>query len=273
MAIRIPDTLTINTSERYILSIRMNPDGFSFSVSIPSKSNSFFYQEIEFDHSKTYIESLKEAFFSEEFLSWNYKKIYIFCFTPTYVCIPENLFDTDKRGKIIEYAFLSTPSKSLVNVLIPDKEKLIFEIVPEIYEFLCRSFIHPEFLHHMTLPLRYWEKQNLLALNKQMHVLIHKRTIDIACYKQEKRLFLNSFQYQHVDDILYYIAYSWKQSGLDQFKDRLFLFGEMKDKQTLMSRLRHYIHFVSDMELPADAYLRNAELKQASFEIILSVCE
>jgi hypothetical protein len=52
MAVSIPDTLTVNTSERYILSIRIHPDGFSFSAAIPSKSNSFFYHEIEFDLQK-----------------------------------------------------------------------------------------------------------------------------------------------------------------------------------------------------------------------------
>lgn len=272
MAVSIPDTLTVNTSERYILSIRIHPDGFSFSAAIPSKSNSFFYHEIEFDPSKTYAESLKETFFSEECLSWNYKKIHVFCFSPIYTCTPDIFFEAEKKEKILPYTFLSTPSKTLENVL-PSKERLLFAIEKDVYEFLCRSFIKPEFIHHLTLPLRHWEKQSELALCGQMYVLINKGNVDIACFKQGRLLFLNNFHYSHPNDLLYYIACSWKQVGLDQLKDRLFLFGDTKYKQSIRPHLFQYIHFVSDMELPTDAYLRNPDIKQAPYEIILSVCE
>lgn len=273
MAVSLPDTFTVNTSERYILSIRIVPDGLSFSGAIPSKSTSFFYRHIALDSSKAYAESLKEQFYEEECLSWPYLKVNIHCFTPDYLFVPEELFVEEKKQDLLDYTFLSPPQKCLVNSLPADKGRILFGIEPEVYEFLCRSYIKPEFIHHMTLPLLNWGKQNQISLGGQMQVLLNKRTIDIACYRRGELVLLNSFACNQIDDVVYFISSVWSQTGLDQLKDRLYVFGEPHVKKELTVRLREYIQYVSDIELPADAYLRNNEIMEAPYDIILSVCE
>ena len=49
MTISIPDTLTTDNSEKYIVSIRLRSGGLSFSGYDPSAGGSFFYRETEFD--------------------------------------------------------------------------------------------------------------------------------------------------------------------------------------------------------------------------------
>lgn len=273
MAISIPDTLTVNTSERYILSIRIISDGLSFSGYVPGKSNSFFIRHISFDRSKDYISSLKEAFFEVDCFSWSYKRINIFCFTPTYLFIPEELDDDGRKADILTYAYLAPEPKSLTNVLEEKGGKTIFGLDQEVYEFLCRSFINPRFIHHLTPALNFWRKQSKLSFPSLMYLLLNNRTMDIVCFKRGELTFINSFQYTHLNDVLYYISYAWKQNGLDQQQDHLFLFGEKKERDELIRLLKTYIQHVSEMEFPADVYLYNAEIMQAPYDIILSVCE
>lgn len=272
MAVSIPDTLTINSSERYILSIRISPDGFSFSGMIPGKRDSFFYRPISFDRSKDYATSLKEAFFEEECLAWSYKKVKIFCFTPNYLFIPEAFYDDEKKQLLMQYAFL-TPQEVLSTPLIPNESRLVFGLEQEVYEFFCRSFVNPQFIHHIDYPFKTWKQQSELAFSGQMYVLLHKKSVDIGCFKRGEPVFLNSFSYTSPNDILYFIACVWKQTEMNQLKDRLFIFGEVGYKKDLMLNLKNYIHYVSDMELPSDAYLRNPEIMQAPYDLILSVCE
>ena len=75
MTISIPDTLTTDNSEKYIVSIRLRSGGLSFSGYDPSAGGSFFYRETEFDRAVSFISSLKEFFFAHEFLTWTYKRI------------------------------------------------------------------------------------------------------------------------------------------------------------------------------------------------------
>ena len=63
MTISIPDTLTTDNSEKYIVSIRLRSGGLSFSGYDPSAGGSFFYRETEFDRAVSFISSLKEFFF------------------------------------------------------------------------------------------------------------------------------------------------------------------------------------------------------------------
>ncbi|MDD4514224.1 DUF3822 family protein [Massilibacteroides sp.] len=273
MAVSIPDTLTIETSERYILSIRITPDGFSFSGSIPSKSSSFFYKRITFERSKDYATSLKEAFFEEECLTWSYEKIKIFCFTPNYIFTPDEYYREDKKEELFQYTFFSSSKKTLSTPIDPDSGKLLYEIDPEVYSFLSRSFINPEFIHHMALPLKNWKQQSALSFSGQMYVLLNNKTVDITCFRHGQPIFLNSFDYSTPEDILYFVSCIWKQAELDQLKDHLYIFGNADYKKDLMNNIRQYIHYVSEIELPADVYLRNPEIKQAPYDIILSVCE
>ena len=55
MTISIPDTLTTDNSEKYIVSIRLRSGGLSFSGYDPSAGGSFFYRETEFDLSLIHI--------------------------------------------------------------------------------------------------------------------------------------------------------------------------------------------------------------------------
>lgn len=59
MTISIPDTLTTDNSEKYIVSIRLRSGGLSFGYD-PSAGGSFFYRETEFDRAVSFISSLKE---------------------------------------------------------------------------------------------------------------------------------------------------------------------------------------------------------------------
>ena len=67
-------------------------------------------------------------------------------------------------------------------------------------------------------------RSRAVRLPRQLYVVLHRRRMDVACYAQGNLLFVNSFEYEHTDDILYYILYVWKQVGMDQQKDQLRLF-------------------------------------------------
>ena len=91
MTISIPDTLTTDNSEKYIVSIRLRSGGLSFSGYDPSAGGSFFYRETEFDRAVSFISSLKEFFFAHEFLTWTYKRINVICVSSGLIHLNSNL--------------------------------------------------------------------------------------------------------------------------------------------------------------------------------------
>jgi|GEM_PF-2277074 hypothetical protein len=273
MTVSFPDAFSINTSEKYILSIRLLPGGLSFSCSIPMVGNTFFFREVVFDHSKTYLSSLKEFFFGNEFMSWQYKKVNILCFTSHYVFVPADMYDASRKQELIQGAFLKPETMCLDNAL-SDKGHIVFSLERDIYEFLCRSFVNPSFLHHLTPALTLWNKQQRKHLNGQMFVLLNSKTIDVACLNKGELLFLNSFEYSKSKDVFYLLACIWRQVGQDQLKDEMSVFGNPDDCNSLMTDLRVYIQNVKAMDMPLEFYLLGDEASKASYDIIsLSLCE
>ena len=274
MAINLSDKLTADHSEKYIMSIRLRSGGLSFSAYNPSENESLLYRDIEFDRTKPYISSLKECFFENDFLTWFYKQVNVLCVAPQYTLVPKEVFQEKQKVELLAFTFSSPEGRCLSNELKDEQVELIFGLNEEIYEFCSRSLVNPRFIHHVSPLLALWKKQSRMRLPRQLYVVLYRRRMDVACYAQGNLLFVNSFDYEHTDDILYYILYVWKQIGMDQRKDQLRLFGDMALRGEISNTLRNYLQYIDPLEIPSDAYLMGSEVLQAPLDIIaLLLCE
>lgn len=274
MTISISDKLTVHNSEKYVLSIRLWPGGFSFYGYDPSESESLFYRETEFDRTKPYISSLKEFFFENEFLSYTYKRTNVICVSPQYTLVPGDAFYEKEKERLLSFSFSSPDSRCLNNLLKEEQAEVVFGLDEELYEFCSRSLINPRFIHHITPLLALWKKQSRLRLPHQLFVVLHRKIMDVVCFGQGSLLFANSFEFEDSGDILYYILYVWKQLGLDQRKDQLQISGDTALRTNVTNTLQNYVQFVGLQEIPSEAYLLGAEIAQAPMDLIaLSICE
>ncbi|SEF89962.1 DUF3822 family protein [Parabacteroides chinchillae] len=273
MTISIPDTLTGN-SEKYIVSIRLWSGGLSFSGYIPSEVGSFFYREAEFSRTVSYMSSLKEFFFEHDFLNWMYKRIYVVCVSAQYTLVPGDIFDEKRKNDFLSFNFSTPEKKCLNNALKADRMEVVFGLDEEAYEFCSRSLLNPCFVHYMTPLISLWSKQSRTSLSKRMYVVLHDGMIDIACFTQGNLLFVNSFEVTVPDDMLYYILNVWREVGMNQVKDILYLAGNSMLRNTIMSTLHTYLQQVHLMEIPSEAYLLGVEIGQVPMDLIsLSICE
>lgn len=267
MTVSVPDTLTIDNSENYIMSIRLRSGGLSFSGYNPLVGESFFYREAEFDRAVSYISSLKEFFFSHEFFAWTYKRIHVICVSSGYTLVPVDHFREKRKEQLLAFNFSQPEERCLTNHLDTQTE-LLFGIDEEVYEFCSRSLLHPVFIHYMIPLLSLWKKQGQLSLGRRMYAVLGRKQMDVVCYEQDNLLFSNSFQVEQASDLLYYILYVWKQVGLDQQRDRLFLFGETSIRAQLSESLRTYLQHIQPMEIPSEAYLLGSEVVKAPMDLM-----
>ena len=274
MAINLSDKLTADHSENYIMSIRLRSGGLSFSAYSPSVSESFFYRDVEFDRTRPYVSSLKECFFENDFLTWFYKQVNVVCVTSQYTLVPAAVFQEKQKAELLAFTFSSPEGRCLSNELKDEPAELVFGVDEDVYEFCSRSLVNPRFVHHVGPLLSLWKKQSRARLPRQLYVVLHRRRMDVACYAQGNLLFVNSFEYEHTDDILYYILYVWKQAGLDQEKDQLLLAGESSSRMRVLERLRTYLRYVKPVEIPSEAYLLGTDVTKAPMDLIsLLICE
>ncbi|MDR1918135.1 MAG: DUF3822 family protein [Tannerellaceae bacterium] len=274
MAISFPDTLTTEHSEKYIMSIRLWSGGLSFSAYNPAEGQSFFYREVKFDRTIPYVTSLKELFFENECLTWTYKRTYVLCVSSQYTLVPGQWIRDKQRSPFLSFNFSSPEKRCMSNLVEEGQAELIFGLDEEIYEFCARSLTRPIFTHHITSQLITLKQQSRNETVNHMHVVLHHRMVDITCFSGDKLLFVNSFDFEQLNDLLYYILCVWKQTGMNQLTDVLFLAGETGLCNRVNQSLQTYIRHIGRTEIPAKAYLLGGEILQAPIDLILSsVCE
>ena len=241
MNLCVPDILTTGNSEKYTVSIRLCSDGLSFAGHIPSEKDSFFYTETEIDRTKPYIQAIKDIFFAHSFFSCTFKHTYVICANRQYTLVPENIFLEQQKERLMSFVFSSPEEKILYESLNELDSVILFGIQPKVYDFFSRSLINPIFTHAVTAQLTQWRDRSLTAYPKQLYVALYKDTMDAACFYRESLLFINSFHVHDSADMLYYILYIWKQTGMDQQKDKLILFANTETYLALKEQLQTYL--------------------------------
>ncbi|MDR1674855.1 MAG: DUF3822 family protein [Tannerella sp.] len=250
MTLRVPDTLTVDSAEKYAVSIRLWPGGLSFAGHIPSEKGSFFYAETAFDPVTPYPQALKDAFFEHVFFSYPYRHVYIVCVNRLYALTPAPVFAEEHEETLMSFVFSASGHKILHEPLPALEAEMVYGLPEEVYAFCCRSLIRPQFTHALTPALLRWREQNLSCFRKQLFVSVHENITDAACYDKGALTFLNSFDTGNAADLLYYILYIWKYTGMDQIEDRLLLFAPASLYGELKETLQKYVNHIVPVESP-----------------------
>ena len=191
------------------------------------------------------------------------------------ISIPDTL-TADNSGKYIMSIRLRSDGLSFSGYNPSESETFFyrnveFDRTKPYVSSLKEFFFEHEF---MTPQLALWKQQSRMLIPRQLYVVLHRKMMDVVCFAQGKLLFVNTFEYDKPDDILYYILYVWKQVGMDQERDQLHIYGGVSLRNSITTTLRNYIQYISPAEIPSDAYLLGAEVVQAPLDLIaLSVCE
>jgi len=256
MSIRVPDTLTTENSEKYILSIRLCPGGLSFAGYIPLVKESFFYGETVLDPTKSYEKALEEIFKEHPFFLYTYKKVYIVSANRHYTLVPEIVFLEKQKDDLMTFVF-SSPEEKVLHQLQKELDiEVVFSIHTEIYIYFSHLLlVQPQFVHSITPILSLCRKRNLSCFPKQLYVMMRDNIMDAVCFDKGALLFANSFNCNGSSDIVYYILYIWKQAGMDQMKDELFLYANPSLFHELKEVLQNYLLKIKSFDsaiLPAE---------------------
>jgi hypothetical protein len=155
------------------------------------------------------------------------------------------LFDEKQMEWVFGYNYLRRDNEIvLYNILKENDIALLFGIDKNVYQCLIKQYPHANVYSHITPLIEYFSSCGYGAekdLSRKMYIALHEQSIDICCFEYKRPIFINSFDYQHIDDCIYYILHVWKQIDLNQETNNLYLMGTIPDKERLMRELKRYI--------------------------------
>lgn len=244
----LPDDIDLSTPEKYILSIRIRPEGFSFMIHDPDDSKCFCFQETAFSNETSLLNNIQRIIFDLNFLTDNFRRTDVIFVTTDYELIPNDFYDKKHIKEIYNFTHSKESSLVLTNEEDIFDNKLIFGIDNELYLFLKRSLFNPHFYHQIEPLIEYFQKKASKYKGNSMFVHFHEMFIDLIGFdKNNNILFVKTYYKEHSLDILFFILSMWEKAKFDQLNDHLIIFGYYpSDNSQIDKTLKDYIRNIKD---------------------------
>ncbi len=270
----VPELL-IENSESYIMSIRLAPDGLSFSGYRPNENGSFFYTEEVWNGVSSYVDWVKECFFSADWLSQSFRQLYVVQSQSSFTIVPLAYYSAQEKEHLFNFTCGNQQADKVLSIEWKETNQvLLYTMGQELYDFCSRSLDNPQFICSQWPLLVWWRNEGLNNLFRQMFLHISDGLLTVACFAQGNLLYSNYYAVHSVDDMLYYTLYIWKQLGWNAQSDQLKICGEAKVESHFATMLRTYIRQVDSCNIPSETYLLGDDLLRTPTDLIaLSINE
>jgi hypothetical protein len=276
-------------THQYNLSIRLNPDGFSFSVySIPHKKyialESFRFPET-FQHSGSalattvYLDHIALAIDEKPWLVSEFKHRLVIYNSKTYTLVPDPLFDSEKKVDYLGFVHKVLPDDViLASKLQSIDSHLVFGINSKIFNELNNWFPSARLMHHAAALL-----ESILPVFKHVEpsdavfVNVNKKLMDVLVLRDNSLHFINSFEWRASADIVYFLLFVLDQHLLNPGKINVLLMGEIEvgdENHQLIGKYVRNVDFLTRNEPFTKGYALELIAKSRFYDLLNpALCE
>lgn len=268
----LPDAIDFAQSEKYVLSLRIKPDGWSFSIHEPEIGGEYCYREVSFSKDSDILNNIQRMIFDFNFLSQPFKQTNVVFVSTEYEVVPQYLFEKKKKSELYNISHSKKADRILIGAEKTQNNLLLYSVDNEIYQFLSRSLYNPQFWHHTDLLLGYTDHKNRVAeKGAKMYLNFHGRFLDIVCFDSLGH-FLHAISYHNepVQNIVYHILNLWDKCDFDQNKDFMyFIESESPVSQQIHPLLRDYISRIESLGLPSEVEFLGEDGRKTPLDLLI----
>ncbi len=236
------ETLDINSTENYELSVQVGPDDFSFCLLDLIRNKYVLLRSFEPEENKYFSPAaIEEIITKDDFLTRRYRKVNIVMPSPRFTIVPAALFDPGKRDEYFTYNHLLDEGNIIISNKLNDPEAyLVFSVSRSLSELMAGFYpgMHP---FHQVKPLLNHIGHSRKSINgNYIHVHIEKEFFDLIIFDHDLLKFCNSFNYRNINDILYFVLKVFRSLDLKQ-EETIYLSGLTEKYDDLTSNLSIYV--------------------------------
>jgi len=236
------ETLDINSTDNYELSVQMSPDGFAFAILDTIRNKYVLLRSTESDDNKNLTaDKISELISKDDFLSRKYKKVSVVMPSPKFTIVPAPLFDPAKKEEYFSFNLNREEDDVIIVNKIPDPDAYIVFSVNRSLSGAASHFWPAIYPVHHTKPLLNQLAHYSRSINGFfVHVHIEKEFFNILVYDHGTLKFSNTFSYRNISDILYYVLNVYKSMGINH-DETLHFSGETGKFDDIWSGFAMYI--------------------------------
>ncbi|WP_329905153.1 DUF3822 family protein [Porphyromonas pogonae] len=226
--------LSVQTAELYNMSIRLLPDGLTFTLSLASDGEVSYaaFLPAESGH-QSYEAAIKELFFRHSMLCLPYKSVSVYYQPVCSVAIPEELYSQGRVAQWLDAVFdpatCNLSKGDLIDLIYPLKSEgkiLAFYYYRDLVNFLKRTLLVVHAVPYFIPSLENIRIESRVTQGKKLCLYLRPERIDYLLVDQGKTVYTNSFiltsgalPAESIDEIIFYTFTLWRSLSLDSQVD------------------------------------------------------
>lgn len=223
----IDDTVDLENTKNYNLSIQVSLGGFSFAVVNPQNNQLVVLKHFPLKiSSEVFIaRRLTELIETENLLQNTFQKTKIIVFTEKFTLVPEHLFVAEEKKTVLQSLFdINENNKIEKNSLKKFHVKLLFSLPHKLETVFGEnnsgfSIVHPFSIIAGQLP-QTQKEYGLVVLSEQAFLYTF-------LYNNSEILHANRFRILHPNDVLYYVINIFNQLKINRADTGIFVAGKL----------------------------------------------
>ena len=228
------------TMKHYLLSIRLNSEGYTISV---------------FDESSVLLSSKKVtkslfALSSDEIIKTmtpeaelNYHTVRLICESETYTFIPAPIFKAEEAADLLHFQFKPVKTDQIILNHIPKWDTVnVFSIPKTVYNALTQLFPKAIIEHHLSYFLSECVK---LQTESSVYIEVRGNIMDVVVILKGALQLINSYSFNTPEDFTYYTLNIFDKLPLDTENCKVILFDGEKTPE-LKKTLELYLEVINE---------------------------
>ncbi len=267
----LPDNIDFTQSDKYILSIRLTPNGFYFSIHCPSDLAIFYQNSVAFSSKETYLKNIEKFIFDYAFFTHNFLRINVIQVSNRCTLVPNEFYEKRAESNLLSFNFHKATSKVLNNKLDQLDCKVIWEINESYHNFLSRSLLSPTFINHLSILITFFHRLHNKSKSALFINFNDDNMIDAVAFSDEKLIFAKTFIAKSTLEDSFFIQRTWEVLQLDPLDDKLFFTGRTANHSASIDTLKKIIRNsnILSIDLPKGLEINQVEVPT---EILHQIC-
>ncbi len=218
------ETLDINSTEHYELSVQVSSDELSFSLLDTLRNKFVLLRSYEPENNGVFEPNrLREIILKDDFLSRHFRKTNIVAPSYKFTMVPAPLYDESKKEQYMGFNHVIDGGEILfTNKFIEPESYLIFSLRDQFVELLNYTFQGTNVMHQLKPLFHNSYLSRRSSGSNYIHLHLEKEFMNLIVFGQNSLQFCNAFHYKTLSDIQYYILYVLKRLGISQDETVLF---------------------------------------------------
>lgn len=248
------ETLDINSTENYELSLQVSFDEISFSILDTLRNKFVLLRSYEPDENSFFnADKLIDIIRKDDFLSRRFKKTNLITPSPKSTLVPASLFYESRQRDYLAFNHTTGNDSAIFNNKLAEHDLfIIFSLSVSLVELLNEFFPGKIFLHQLKPFIQFINLNRRMISNNDIFINFEKGYFDLIIVDQNNLRFCNTFHYQFMTDIQYFVLYVLKKMNIGQ-DEPVFLSGKILKNKEILNNFSRYQSTIKYSE-PADIH-------------------